>query len=289
VAVAEGGRGASDGPAQTTYVLRLMLLACLRARATDLHVEPKEGTYRARMRVDGVMVDAAVLPPEVGGRLVAAIKVVADIDPSQKTVIQEGSFSTRLPGGPKMPYGATRRVDFRISLAPAVFGQKLVLRILDPTTAPGNLSDLQLLPTVEKELRWAIEQEAGMVLVCGPTGSGKTSTLYALIRSLDLGERNVTTIEDPVEIQIAGATQIPVDEEKGKSFSALLRSVLRQDPDVSSSAKFATRRRPASRCRRRSRATSCSRRSTRRIRSARCSGCWIWGSSRICCRRGCTW
>jgi general secretion pathway protein E len=182
--------------------------------------------------VDGILVDAVRVPNEVGTKLAAVVKIVSDIDPSQRNIIQEGHFSAQLPGGPNQPIGSVRRVDYRVSFAPAVYGQKLVLRVLDPTTAPGRYTDLGLPEEVEKELGWAIEQESGMILVCGPTGSGKTSTLYALIRSLNLRERNVITIEDPVEIQIEGATQIPVDEDKGNSFSNVLRSVLRQDPDV---------------------------------------------------------
>jgi type II secretory ATPase GspE/PulE/Tfp pilus assembly ATPase PilB-like protein len=123
-------------------------------------------------------------------------------------------------------------VDYRVSFAPAVYGQKLVVRILDPATAPGALADLRLAKPLEDRLQDSVRQESGMVLVCGPTGSGKTSTLYALLKATDLDELNVVTIEDPVEIQIPGITQIPVDAERGNTFANLLRSVLRQDPDV---------------------------------------------------------
>jgi general secretion pathway protein E len=125
-----------------------------------------------------------------------------------------------------------RRVDYRVSFAPSVFGQKLVIRVQDTALAPLHVSDLNLPDWMLKEVEYAIEQDSGMVLVCGPTGSGKTTTLYSLIRSSDTASRNFVTIEDPVEIQIEGVTQIPVDEAEGKTFSALLRSVLRQDPDV---------------------------------------------------------
>jgi general secretion pathway protein E len=226
------GKVLRDAPSQMTYLMRLVLLACLRARATDLHIEPKEGWSQLRMRVDGVMVDAARVPEEIGQRLVGVVKICSDIDPSQKNIVQEGHFSCRLPVGPLRPVINTRRVDFRVSFAPAVYGQKLVLRVLDPSSAPAKFTDLRMPADVESDVRWSTQQEAGMILVCGPTGSGKTSTLYALLRSLNASELNIVTIEDPVEIEVAGATQIPVDDEKGNTFSALLRSVLRQDPDV---------------------------------------------------------
>ena len=209
-----------------------MLLVCFRGRVTDIHLEPKGDSFALRLRSDGVMVDAARLPNPIGIRLAALVKILSEIDPSQKTAIQEGHFSARVPGAQAGVIGGSRRVDYRVSFAPSVYGQKLVVRILDAATAPSKLSNLSLPDWMEEEMARAIEQDAGMVLVCGPTGSGKTSTLYSLIRTLDLEQRNIVTIEDPVEIQIEGVTQLPVDEEKGKSFNELLRTVLRQDPDV---------------------------------------------------------
>ena len=215
-----------------TDLFRLVLLVCFRGRATDVHLEPKGEYFSLRLRSDGVMVDAAKLPNQIGIRLAALVKIISEIDPSQKTAIQEGHFSSRVPGTGPDSVGGTRRVDYRVSFAPSVFGQKLVLRILDAAVAPAKISNLMLPDWMEEELTRAIEQDAGMVLVCGPTGSGKTSTLYSAVRSLDLKQRNVVTIEDPVEIQIEGVTQLPVDDEKGKGFAELLRTVLRQDPDV---------------------------------------------------------
>jgi general secretion pathway protein E len=125
-----------------------------------------------------------------------------------------------------------RRVDYRVSFTPAMYGQKCVIRVLDTASAPRYLWDLHLPDWMFQAIDKAIRGDSGMVLVCGPTGSGKTASLYAALRSIDSGERNVVTIEDPVEIQIEGITQMPVNEAQGNTFPALLRSVLRQDPDV---------------------------------------------------------
>jgi general secretion pathway protein E len=203
--------------------LRQVLLVCFRSRASDIHLEPKQDGYQLRVRVDGTMVDVVKFTNDMGVKLTALVKILSDIDVTKKDIIQEGHFGVRLPD---------RSVDYRVSYAPTVFGQKLVVRVLDTASTPTLAKDLELPPSMMKEIHAAIEQAAGMVLVCGPTGSGKTTSLYALIRSINVNERNVVTIEDPVEIQLEGVTQIPVNDAAGRSFSALLRSVLRQDPDV---------------------------------------------------------
>ena len=204
-------------------LLRLLLLVCFRSNASDIHVEPKEHITLIRIRVDGTMVDLVKLDRAVGMKLTSMVKVLSDIDIAQRGVIQEGHFSSRLPD---------RRVDYRVSFAPSVYGQKLVIRILDAHSAPLRADQLMLPPGVAEQVVRASEMESGVMLVCGPTGSGKTTTLYALLRTLDVEQRNVITIEDPVEIQLPGVTQLPVNDEQGNSFAALLRSVLRQDPDV---------------------------------------------------------
>ena len=204
-------------------LLRLILLACFRTYASDIHVEPKEHLSLVRIRVDGTMVDLVKLDKGVANKLNSMIKVLADIDIAQRGIVQEGHFSSRLPD---------RRVDYRVSFAPSVFGQKLVIRILDAKGAPLRVDQLKLPQSMSDEILRAISLDSGVILVCGPTGSGKTTTLYSVLRTLDTNQRNVITIEDPVEIQINGVTQLPVNEEQGNTFAALLRSVLRQDPDV---------------------------------------------------------
>jgi type II secretory ATPase GspE/PulE/Tfp pilus assembly ATPase PilB-like protein len=170
------------------------------------------------------------VPIQFGVKLTTLVKVLSDIDISHRNTIQEGHFAAIVPA-PKSK-AKKRRVDYRVSFAPALHGQKLVIRILDPSNAPLRIADLQLPSWMYESIGAAIRQDAGMILVSGPTGSGKTTSLYALVRSLETTRRNVVTIEDPVEIQIENVTQIPVDEAHDKSFSSLLRSVLRQDPDV---------------------------------------------------------
>jgi general secretion pathway protein E len=212
-----------DNSGEAVTLLRLILLICFRTHASDIHIEPKNELFLVRIRVDGSMIEAAQLKKEMGIRLNAVIKILSDIDIAQRNIVQEGHFGTRVPD---------RRVDYRVSFTPAMYGQKCVIRVLDTASAPRYLWDLHLPDWMFQAIDKAIRGDSGMVLVCGPTGSGKTASLYAALRSIDSGERNVVTIEDPVEIQIEGITQMPVNEEQGNTFPALLRSVLRQDPDV---------------------------------------------------------
>lgn len=213
-------------------LLRLILTICARGKGSDIHLEPKTDHFMLRLRIDGLMVDVTRLPLTVGTKLSALVKVLSDIDISQRNAIQEGHFAAKLPGAQGGKSAGFRRADYRVSFAPAVFGQKLVVRVFDAANAPLKVGDLQLPDWMAESIKRELQKEAGMLLVCGPTGSGKTTTLYALVRSSDTARRNVVTIEDPVEVQIDGATQIPVDEASGKTFATLLRSVLRQDPDA---------------------------------------------------------
>ena len=215
---AEAGTGG-----ESVTVLRSLLHACFRMRATDLHVEPKSEICHVRVRVDGMMVSVLQLAEQISQRLLRVVKVLCDIDIAQSNIVQEGHFSANVPG---------RRVDFRVSLTPSVYGQKLVLRVLDLASVPQFLREMKLPAPMQNQMSQIAHQDSGMVLLCGPTGSGKTTTLYALLREIDVSVRNVITIEDPVEYQIDGVTQLPINESHGNSFSALLRSVLRQDPDV---------------------------------------------------------
>ncbi|MCE9592145.1 MAG: Flp pilus assembly complex ATPase component TadA [Planctomycetes bacterium] len=203
--------------------LRMLLLAALRTRATDIHLEPRNNGYFMRFRIDGTMVDAASFDARRGALVNGVVKVLSGIDTGRQHAIEEGHFASNTRG---------RRVDYRVSFTPSVHGQKLVLRVLDPVNAPHDLSELKMHDWMRQSIQRVARQDTGMILVAGPTGSGKTTTLYNVLREIDVRTRNVLTIEDPVEYQIEGVTQISLDERKGDSFAALLRSVLRQDPDV---------------------------------------------------------
>lgn len=203
--------------------LGLLVMIAYQTRSTDIHFEPKEDSYEARMRVDGMLVPIVQVPRDVGSRVAGVIKVLCAIDFAGQLGIQEGSFSATAPG---------RRTDFRISFTPSVHGQKLAIRILDVANSPQSLESLGAPKLLMTRLQHVMGQNAGMILVCGPTGSGKSTTLYSLIRSIDCKSRNVMTIEDPVEYRIEGVTQSSVDAGRGKNFSDMLRALLRQDPDV---------------------------------------------------------
>lgn len=205
-------------------VLRLLLLGAMRTRASDIHIEPKGQQHSIRLRVDGIMVDVVSVPNQLASRVYGSIKVLSEIDITHRSGIQDGHFSAAL--------GASRRVDYRVSFTPTMYGQKLVLRVLDMASAPQFLDQLNLPAWMLQDLRKTSRQSAGMILVCGPTGSGKTTTLYSVLRDVDVNQRNVITIEDPVEYQIDGVTQMPIDDKQGNTFHSMLRSVLRQDPDV---------------------------------------------------------
>jgi general secretion pathway protein E len=215
--------GDGEESAESVRVLRLLLLACFRARATDIHMEPRGDTSVVRLRVDGYMLTAVEFSAAIARRVSGMIKILCEIDTSTKPAVQDGHFSATVPG---------RKIDFRVSFTPSVHGQKLVIRVLDSSNAPSRLHELGLLPWMYDKLRRIATRDAGMLLACGPTGSGKTTTLYSCLREIDVEQRNAITIEDPVEYQLPGATQIPIDAKQGLTFATILRSVLRQDPDV---------------------------------------------------------
>lgn len=211
--------GEADGP----RAFKLLLQMAFKARATDIHMEPKRDVMNVRMRVDGQMVPIIELPGGAGSMVQGLVKTACQMKAAGKDAVLDGHFSARV---------SDRRVEFRASFTPSVFGQKLVMRILDQRGVPRSLDELGLPPYMHKRVRVVCEQDHGLLLVCGPTGSGKTTTLYNALREIDRDARNVVTIEDPVEYQIEGVTQIPIDEKRGNTFGSLLRSVLRQDPDV---------------------------------------------------------
>jgi type II secretory ATPase GspE/PulE/Tfp pilus assembly ATPase PilB-like protein len=203
--------------------MSLMLQLAAKARATDIHFEPKVNSWQIRTRVDGQMVSVCDVPMKVGQLVLGLVKTACLMRLEAQDAVQDGRFAVRFKN---------RRVDYRVSITPSVHGQKLVMRVLDSALAPRSLLELGLPPYAYERMRKVCSQEQGFILVCGPTGSGKTTTLYNALREIDRETANVVTIEDPVEYQLENTTQIPIDESKGNTFGQLLRSVLRQDPDV---------------------------------------------------------
>ncbi|MFT5423531.1 MAG: general secretion pathway protein E [Phycisphaerales bacterium] len=218
-ATSEALAAAADGPRAFRYLLRI----ASRTRATDIHVEPKADLVQVRMRVDGQMVWIADLPKDLGILITGITKAICQMQQASKEAVQDGHFSARFPD---------RRVEYRVSLTPSMYGQKLVVRVLDQRGVPTAIEDLGMATYMADRIKAVCNQDAGLLLVCGPTGSGKTTTLYNALRDIDREARNVITIEDPVEYQLEGVTQMPIDEKRGNTFNTLLRSVLRQDPDV---------------------------------------------------------
>jgi len=202
---------------------REVLEEAISERASDVHVEPGADGCRVRFRVDGALQERLTFTKTDGLRVVAALKALAQIDVAEKRRAQDGRFRVRTDGG---------EIDFRVATATAIHGEKMVLRILDRKSGLMALGDLGMRKDMMDRFERVIHSRHGIILVAGPTGSGKTSTLYAALSRLDRKRLNIMSIEDPVEYELEGATQIPVNGKAGVTYEAGLRSILRQDPDV---------------------------------------------------------
>jgi len=201
-----------------------VLVEAIRRGASDIHFEPFEGQYRVRMRLDGILRSMVSPPARMAPRIGARLKVMAQLDIAEKRVPQDGRI--------KLNLSKTRSVDFRVSSLPTLFGEKIVLRILDGSSAKLGIEKLGYEPDQQKLYVDAIHQPYGLVLVTGPTGSGKTVSLYTALNMLNTEERNISTVEDPVEIRVDGINQVQQNEKRGMTFARALRAFLRQDPDV---------------------------------------------------------
>ncbi len=203
-------------------VVRLIIFQGIKEKCSDIHIEVEEKRIRLRTRIDGVMVEKPAPPKSLHSAIVSRIKILAHLDIAERRVPQDGKFQMKVEG---------RKVDFRVSTLPTVHGEKVVLRILDSSNLKLSLDSLGFEPKCMSDLQTALNEPWGMILVTGPTGSGKTTTLYSSLQAIITPEENIVTVEDPVEYQIAGINQVPINVKRGLSFAAALRSILRQDPD----------------------------------------------------------
>jgi len=204
--------------------LHKMLLDAFNMRASDLHFEPFEHTYRVRFRIDGELREIASPPVAIKEKLASRIKVISKMDISEKRVPQDGKM--------KLKIGPDRVIDFRVSTLPTMFGEKVVIRILDPSSAKLGIDALGYEPIEKERLLTAVQRPYGMVLVTGPTGSGKTVSLYTCLNILNKPGVNIATAEDPAEINLPGVNQVSMNEKAGLNFSVALKAFLRQDPDI---------------------------------------------------------
>jgi type IV pilus assembly protein PilB len=216
-------RSATDDTPVVRFVNK-MLLDAIKGGSSDIHFEPYEKTYRVRFRTDGILHVVATPPSNLGTRLAARLKVMSELDISERRVPQDGRI--------KMKLSKTRAIDFRVNTLPTLWGEKIVLRILDPSSAKMGIEALGFEEDQQALFLEALNRPQGMILVTGPTGSGKTVSLYTGLNILNTRERNIATAEDPVEINLEGINQVNVNNRVGLDFAAALRSFLRQDPDV---------------------------------------------------------
>ena len=210
-----------DGP--VIKIVNLILVQALKDRASDIHIEPGEKSVRLRYRLDGNLVEASGPPKSLQLAIASRIKILAGLNIAERRVPQDGRFRIRVSG---------KEVDLRISFLPTVYGEKIVIRILDKGALSGSIDGLGMDDVTLEGFRKAIDAPHGMILVTGPTGSGKTTTLYSVLSELNKPEYNIVTVEDPVEYQLPGINQVAVKAEVGLDFASALRSILRQDPDI---------------------------------------------------------
>ena len=227
--IGEADADASPDPnkADDTPVVRFVnkvLVDAIKRGASDIHFEPYENDFRVRLRMDGILRSVAKAPVKLNTRITARLKVMASLDIAEKRVPQDGRI--------KLVLSKTRAMDFRVSTCPTLFGEKVVLRILDSSAAKLGIDKLGYEDDQKEQFIEAMHRPYGMVLVTGPTGSGKTVSLYTALNILNTDERNISTVEDPVEIRLPGVNQVQMNAKKGMTFAAALRSFLRQDPDV---------------------------------------------------------
>jgi len=220
----EGPTGNVEDDAPIVRYINKMLLDAIKGGASDLHFEPYEKSYRIRYRTDGVLREIAKPPVAMAGKMAARLKVMSQMDISERRLPQDGRI--------KLKISKSRAIDFRVNSLPTLFGEKLCLRILDPSSAMLGIDALGYEPEQKALFMAALEKPQGMLLITGPTGSGKTVSLYTGLNILNTEETNISTAEDPVEINLEGINQVNVNNKVGLTFAAALKAFLRQDPDI---------------------------------------------------------
>jgi type IV pilus assembly protein PilB len=218
----ELGREAEDAP--VVKLVNLILTDAVKRSASDIHVEPYEKSFRVRYRIDGVLYEVMKPPLKLKNALTSRIKIMSELDIAERRLPQDGRI--------KLKMGRGREMDFRVSVLPTLFGEKIVLRLLDKSNLQLDMTKLGFEKEQLKGFKHCIHQPFGMVLVTGPTGSGKTTTLYSALSELNQVGENLSTAEDPVEFNLSGINQVQMHEDIGLNFAAALRSFLRQDPDI---------------------------------------------------------
>ncbi len=209
--------------APVVKIVNLILVQALKEKASDIHIEPFEKTLKLRYRVDGNLIEASSPPKSLQLPIASRIKILAGLDIAERRLPQDGRFRIRVSG---------KEVDLRISILPTVYGEKIVIRLLDKGALSASIDQLGMDEYTLAQFKKAIDAPHGMILVTGPTGSGKTTTLYSVLQELNNPEYNIVTVEDPIEYQLSGINQVAVKADIGLDFAGALRSILRQDPDI---------------------------------------------------------
>src|SRR5512138_3142863 len=214
----------SAGDAPVVKLVNMILLDAIKKKASDIHVEPYEKDFRVRFRIDGVLYEVMRPPQKMKNAIISRLKIMSSLDISERRLPQDGRIKLKLGGGKEM--------DFRVSVCPTLFGEKVVMRLLDKSNLQLDMTKLGFEEQQLKDFMEAVDRPYGMVLVTGPTGSGKTTTLYSALQKLNEVSWNISTAEDPVEFNFFGINQVQMHEDIGLNFAAALRSFLRQDPDI---------------------------------------------------------
>ncbi len=214
---------ASSEEAPVIKLANLIIVQAIKDRASDIHLEPFEKNMRLRYRLDGVLIDATPPPKQMQLALASRFKIMSNLDIAERRMPQDGRMRVKVGG---------KDYDLRVSVLPTVHGEKIVMRVLDKSNLTASIDKLGLDPDTFKQFKSAIDAPHGLILVTGPTGSGKTTTLYSALNELNSPQWNIITVEDPVEFQIPGINQVPTKKDIGLTFASALRSILRQDPDI---------------------------------------------------------